>query len=335
MGYRGKPSFLMAKQASGTHCSSVAGKTQNPPPTTGSPPLPLVWKLGTIPFLPGEGQPRSGRPRESADSARSLVGLRGGSCHPRPADGVGVPCVGSVVHVSGPKPAARGRLSLAPLHGPGGSRVLRHVEVFVVGVWGSKGLSSLPRSWWLCLCSESRAHWLSRYSVAPLPALGTKAGSRLPTADGEREAPRSRSQWHSSQSCPCSRAFLFLSTHPLSLCVCSGLRAGSVQRGRLASRYMPANTSTFWPRLGDPLPSSTPSEDLRFVFTLVSSPLLCPLPKKGFLLRTDCAKKVFSLLFWSMLQGGGPVLTWLECLFMKGWPKWAYHLSSFVSLFAS
>ena len=210
-----------------------------------------MWKLGAVPLLPGRGAaPLREAQRVSADSARSLVGLRGGSCHPAAQQtSVGVPlCRERGFRVRTLIPAAQKAdcpLPPSTVLGAAGS-AFRHMEVFVVGVWGSKGLAPLP-SWWLCLlCSESRLCGSAGSVLLPSETLGTKAGSRLPTADGERERPGAARSDTRLKRLPLLTRLSVPLHPPLPLCVCSGHTSWvCAARSRLASRYTPANTSTF------------------------------------------------------------------------------------------
>ena len=135
----------------------------------GSLPSPLVWKPGDRPrSFPAEGQPCSGRPRESAWTAPvPWSGLCGGSCHPttsRCTLGV-LLCQERGSRVQDTKACSSGRQA-GPLPA---STVLRapgstfcHVDVFMVGVWGSQLRPGV---------SFKGPHWLSMSSSSELVTL--------------------------------------------------------------------------------------------------------------------------------------------------------------------
>lgn len=97
------------------------------------------------------------------------------------------------------------------------------------------------------------------------------------------------------------------SSHPqINPSVCSGHTSWVCPtRSRLVSRYMPANTSTFWLAPWRPLCRAT-HQVRTYALSLISFPCHCSVLWKGRL----CAKDRLCLrepcLFWSMLQGGGP-----------------------------
>ena len=166
-------------------------------------------------------------------------GLCGGSCHPTTQQtSIGVPLCrerGFCVRTLNPA-ALKADCPLPPLHGLRGSweYLPPHggLRGWCLGFAGPVSPRAPLPSWWLCLlCSESR------FRGSP--------GVSFPQLMWEREHPGPARNDTCLKRLPLLTRLSVPLHPPIPLCICSGHTSWvCAARSRLASHYMPANTST-------------------------------------------------------------------------------------------